>query len=119
MGIFGNKKKVELDINELAHNPDEAATNTTNEFFFDKVKEEFPDNPDEKWTISEIKHTPNGSYIKAEPESYDVGYESFVFLLSFTDGLEISATYCYEDGKYNLLCTSRNCPKNRPDVICW
>jgi hypothetical protein len=70
--------------------------------------ENFPDNTHNVWTILSFDHRgADTCLVEARPDPDDVGYPSFKFWFLFrkeNDTAGCVATYCFEDGRYSLLC---------------
>lgn len=82
------------------------------------VEDWFPEDTGLTWSIRKFSHKGFLTYVEVEPNSDTVGYERFVFVISFESApaREI-AVYALEDGVYKLLATVQNPPVELPDVL--
>ena len=69
--------------------------------------EQFPDDEGEQWTIHGYSHQNAVTFVELEPETDDVGYDEFVFAISFKEPSkpDVLATYRLEDDEFLLLST--------------
>ena len=82
----------------------------------------FPDNEHNSWMLQKSLHLPDQSYILVTAEPDDVGYSSFVFMLKFEHGGEITAPLVYaqgREGKYFLLCSDAGFEGELPASLTW
>lgn len=83
----------------------------------------FPDNEHNTWHIRRSLHVGDTSYLEIEPEPNDVGYDRFLFWITFVPGKSepfVPAVYCTRiPGKFHLLSTAPDCPEDIPHAITW
>ncbi len=82
------------------------------------AEDTFPDDTGITWVIHEITHRGFLTYVEVEPIPDTVGYEKFVFVISFeTAPAEIIAIYALEDGSYELFATIKDIQVELPDIL--
>jgi hypothetical protein len=67
--------------------------------------ESFPDNLEETWTVIDIQHDADVSFVEAEATPVTVGYPRFKFVLDFTNPTSPKTRACQalKDGGWSLL----------------
>jgi hypothetical protein len=83
------------------------------------AEEQFPDNPDLEWNIHRFEYRDGLTIVEVEPETDEVGYSRFKFVVSPTESgdVDVDAIYCLKDGVYSLLSTSYGLKKKLPKFI--
>jgi hypothetical protein len=71
-------------------------------------REDFPEDTGVSWDVLKIVHAGEYSFVEAEPDSPDVGYPKFIFVLQFMkSGKPFGvACYCFDKKRWSLLSTS-------------
>ena len=78
----------------------------------------FPEDTGLTWSIRKFSHKGSLTYVEVEPNSDTVGYERFVFVISFeTAPAEVVAVYALEDGVYKLFAMVKDLQLELPDVL--
>jgi len=81
-------------------------------------KENFPDNQEDTYMILGFSHKANQTYVEVEPHSKDVGYDRYKYLMDYSgeEAPTCVAVYCWERGKYSLLCNAQGWEKKVPYI---
>lgn len=71
-------------------------------------RNQFPDNPEEDWELLQVKQDSDFVMAEVKPATDEVGYERFVFCFpAHTTGTpQPVATFCFENGSYEMLSYS-------------
>jgi len=78
----------------------------------------FPDDTGLTWSILNFSHKGFLTYVEVVPNSDTVGYERFVFVISFeSTPADVIAVYAWEDGVYGLLATVKDLQVDLPTVL--
>jgi hypothetical protein len=71
-------------------------------------RKSFPEDTGVSWAVLKIVHAGEYSFVESEPDSPDVGYPKFIFVLQFTESgkpFQV-ACYCFDRKRWSLLCTA-------------
>jgi hypothetical protein len=71
-------------------------------------RESFPEDTGVSWDVLKIVHAGEYSFVEAEPDSPEVGYPKFIFVLKFAESgkpFEV-ACYCFDKKRWTLLSSS-------------
>ena len=81
-------------------------------------RESFPDNLEETWTVIDIQHDSDVSFVEAEATPATVGYPRFKFVMDFTDPTSPKTRACHvlERGGWSLLFESEDVASGTEDV---
>ena len=72
------------------------------------------------WHILSSRHEGDLSYVEVKPTPQEVGYDKFVFVISFADEpAGLIATYCFENGEYLMFSTTADLADELPDTLSW
>ncbi len=72
------------------------------------------------WSILSARDENHLSYVEVAPEPDEVGYDKFVFVISFADEEpNLIATYCFEDGKFLMFSSNAEMEEDLPDELDW
>jgi hypothetical protein len=127
MGFFTGRERPKpeaesLDLRALAAADNPARDRQIAESITGIGVEEFPDNEHNTWSVLKTLHVGHRSYVLAEPEPKDVGYDQFVFVFQFDQhdsGRVTLATYCSGGDRFYLLSTGPGCHEEFQKVLVW
>ncbi|GEM_PF-878580 len=82
-------------------------------------KAEFPENWKNAWAILGFRHEGARTYVEVEPAPKDVGYDRFKYLMDFSSSKApvCVAVYCWDKGRFSLLCTVPGWEKKVPQTV--
>ncbi|MEC9093253.1 MAG: DUF3592 domain-containing protein [Planctomycetota bacterium] len=70
------------------------------------------------WEIISSFDDQHLSYVEVEPFPKAVGYDKFIFVISFTEQpADLVATYCLEDGQFSLFSRNAETDEDLPDSL--